>query len=167
METTQKKEKEKTLTIRRAETSDKSKIMTLASLDHAESIFGDLTFSEKKFSTQFDKSLTQPERCITLKAEIKGEIVGFLYCTLGEYFIAEDNVQANVHVVYVNEDIRKSLLGGKVAVKLVKAITKWAKAQGAQHVFFYVTSGTRIAQTDAFFRKMGLTTLGGNYVVRT
>ena len=29
------------------------------------------------------------------------------------------------------------------------------------------SAGKYMAQTDAFFRKMGLTTLGGNYVVRT
>ncbi|NKC14188.1 MAG: GNAT family N-acetyltransferase [Gammaproteobacteria bacterium] len=150
----------------RAGKADKAAIMELARLDHRESIFGNLEFPEKKFSTLFNKSIDQPGRCITLKAEVKGEIVGFLYCTIGEYFIAENNLQATVHVLDVKKNLRHSVLGGKVAVKLVKAITKWAKAQGVQHVFFYVTSGTRIAQVDSFFRKMGMTTLGGNYAIK-
>lgn len=158
--------KEKQFSIARAELSDKGSIMALARQVHEESAFSEMTFSEKKFSAQFDRSLTHPERCITLKAEWQGSIAGFLYCNLGEYFIADDNLQANVHVVYVKSEFRESLLGGKIAVKLVRGITKWAKHQGVQHVFFYVTSGAHIAQTDAFFRKMGLTTLGGNYVVR-
>ena len=152
--------------IARAQKEDKATIMALAAEDHAESIFGDLPFSERKFSTLFDRSINQPERCITLKAEVKGKNVGFLYCNLGEYFIAENNLQANVHVVYVKEELRHNMLSGKIAVKLIKAITKWAKAQGVQHVLFYVTSGTRITQTDSFFRKMGMTTLGGNYAIR-
>jgi len=57
-------------------------------------------------------------------------------------------------------------LGGKVAVRLVRSVTKWAKAQGAYLVMFYVTSGTNIAKTDTFFRKMGMATLGGNYAIR-
>ena len=140
--------------------------MALARQAHGQSIFSELEFSEAKFATIFDKSIDQLGRFITLKAEVKREIVGFLYCNLGEYFVAQNNLQANVHALYVKEELRHSMLGGKIAVKLVKGITKWAKAQGAQHVLFYVTSGIHVAQADTFFRKMGMTTLGGNYAMR-
>jgi len=152
--------------IARATPNDRPAIMALARADHAESIFGDLVFSERKFSTLFDKSIDQPNSCLTLLAAIGGEIVGFLYCTLGQYFIAEDGVIANVNVVYVDQRLRQSLLGGKVALRLVRGVSKWARAQGAYLVMFYVTSGTAIAKTDRFFRKLGMTSLGGNYAMR-
>jgi GNAT superfamily N-acetyltransferase len=57
-------------------------------------------------------------------------------------------------------------LGGKVAVKLVKAIETWAKSRGAHLILYHVTSGRGGSGIDRFFRKMGMTTLGGNYGVR-
>ncbi len=57
--------------------------------------------------------------------------------------------------ITVPEDMRDLTSGAEqIAVKLITAITKWAKAQGAQHVLFYVTSGTRIAQTVGFSLKL-------------
>ena len=152
--------------IARVEKADQQAVMELARRAHEESIFRDLPFSEKKYSALFDRCVSQPGRCLGLKAEVNGEIAGFLYCNLGEYYIADEGVIASVNVIYCTEELRKSLLGGKVAALLVRSVARWAKAQGAYLVTFYVTSGIRMSSTDKFFRRMGLTTLGGNYAIR-
>ncbi len=42
----------------------------------------------------------------------------------------------------------------------------WAKAMGASYVIYHATSGTNPASSDRFFRKLGMTTLGGNYGIK-
>ena len=62
--------------------------------------------------------------------------------------------------------MRGTFLGGKVALKLVRAVLDWSKSQDAHLVLFYVSSGEHIAKTDRFFRKLGAVGLGGNYGIR-
>lgn len=152
--------------IARVERDDEALVMELARLAHAESVFSDFPFSEKKFSMFFARGFKEPDRYIVLKAEVGERIVGFLHCTLGDYFIAEGGLIASVHSVYVQDNLRLTLLGGKIALRLIRATTKWAQAQKAKMVLFYVTSGIHVAGADAFFRKMGMTTLGGNYAIK-
>jgi len=151
--------------VARAEETDRAAVRELARVNHAESAFGRLPFSDQRFDAMFDACMGSPERSILLKASVEGKVVGFLYCNLGPYFIAEGGLIASVMAVYVSKECRSSLMGGKVAVRLVRGIGKLAKAMGADALLFYVTSEIDAAKSDRFFRKMGLSTLGGNYAV--
>lgn len=58
------------------------------------------------------------------------------------------------------------LLGYGYALRLTRGIEIWAKGMGATYVLYHATSGTNPTSSDRFFRKLGMTTLGGNYGVR-
>lgn len=158
--------KNSAITIRTVENRDRDMLLQLARTEHQESALQGIRFSSKKFSDLFDKVNENPHFCTALVAEQQGRLLGFLYCTLGEYFIGEGGLIASVHTIYVDRTVRSSLLSGKVAVRLVRAITKWASLRKADYVMFHATSGINISQTDKFFRKVGLTTLGGNYICK-
>jgi len=59
-----------------------------------------------------------------------------------------------------------TLLGGKVGVKLMRVVSDWARAQGAEELHIYSTAGIDPAHSDKFFRKLGFQPYGGNYVAR-
>jgi hypothetical protein len=68
--------------------------------------------------------------------------------------------------ISTSPEIRTRILGGKAALRLTRGIEIWAKGMGASYVLYHATSGTNPIRSDRFFRKLGMTTLGGNYGVR-
>nr|WP_320144076.1 hypothetical protein [uncultured Cohaesibacter sp.] len=134
---------------------------------HEESYFGDISFSEEKVRKFAQKSVseTYPSQ-ISILAEVNGKPVGYLYAVAGDYYVGSDSLLTTVHVIHVAKSIRHSLLGGKVAFRLVRGIKQWPDQIGAEHLLFHITSDINPALSDRFMRKMGLKTLGGNYVGR-
>ena len=65
----------------------------------------------------------------------------------------------------MDQSARSGLLGGKIALRLVRGIEVWERKQRANVILYHVTSGKNVANIDRFFRKVGMTTLGGNYDV--
>ena len=128
--------------------------------------FRDIAFSETKFNGFFSNTLNDPKTYLGLKIERDGRVLGCSYCMIGGYFIGEDARIVTVNTICVDEPIRASVLGGKVALKLVRGIEAWARNRDADAVLFHVTSGKSLNGIDRFFRKLGMTTLGGNYGVR-
>ena len=57
-------------------------------------------------------------------------------------------------------------LGGKVAMCLARGIEVWGRKHNAHLILYHATSGRGVAAIDRFFRKAGMTTLGGSYGVR-
>jgi GNAT superfamily N-acetyltransferase len=153
---------QRAIRVRLAELRDKGAVRGLACQSHAASAFSNLPFSDEKFSRIFARGLDEAGAAIPLVAEHAGRVVGFLYATLGEYFVAEGRV-ISVHAIAVDQSTRGSLLGGRIALRLVKGVAQWGREQRASHVLFHVTSGIAPGRADAFFRKLGMTTLGGNY----
>ena len=66
----------------------------------------------------------------------------------------------------MDQSARSGLLGGKIALRLLRGIEVWARKQRANVIPYHVTSGKNVASTDKFFRKVGMATLGGNYGIR-
>ncbi|MCV0426752.1 MAG: GNAT family N-acetyltransferase, partial [Roseibium sp.] len=56
-----------------------------------------------------------------------------------------------------------TLLGGKVALRLVQAVRQWAKERNCEHLMVHVTNGVEVQDVDRFFRRCGMKTVGGNY----
>ena len=94
------------------------------------------------------------------------KILGFSYAYIGGYFIGEGARVVTVNTINVDQSARSGLLGGKIALRLVRGIEVWARKQRANVILYHVTSGKNVASTDKFFRKVGMTTLGGNYGIR-
>ena len=84
----------------------------------------------------------------------------------GGYYIGEGAKVVTVNTICVDKPIRDTMLGGRVAVKLIRGIETWARERKAQYILCHVTSGSGIASADKFFRRLGMTTLGGNYGVK-
>ena len=66
---------------------------------------------------------------------------------------------------YVLAEHRRTLLGGRIAVKLLDAGRRWAMNRRAVELQLHVTNGIHIGQTDRVFRKLGFRQTGGNYTL--
>ena len=143
--------------------ADRYRVCELARMAHEESLFGDIPFSETKFFAQFDNTIEEPHEFLGLKVHLDGHIIGFCYAQLGGFYIGEGAKIVTVISLVTDPEVRAKVLGGKAALKLTKGIEVWAKAMGAAHVMYHVTSGTSPVGSDRFFRRLGMRTLGGNY----
>lgn len=63
----------------------------------------------------------------------------------------------------MDQSARSDVLGGKVALRLLRGIEVWARKQRANVILYNVTSGKNVANIDRFFRKIGMTIFGSNY----
>ena len=104
---------------------------------HAETRFGDIPFSPDKFERQFKRMLADRQRHCVLVAEREGHPLGLIYCSAGEYLFGTGTnngggVLTTVHAFNVASDVRNTLLGGRVAVRLLSGVVKWSKARGSR-----------------------------------
>jgi len=154
------------LKVERVVETDRQEISDLARLAHEESLFSDIAYSETKFFKAFENTLHEPDTYLGLKVSLGDEILGFCYALLGGYYIGEGAKVATVITIATAPHVRTRILGGKVALRLTRGIEIWARGLGASHVLYHATSGTNPSNSDRFFRKIGMTTLGGNYGLR-
>ena len=153
------------ITLRQAGKDDLDTLIAFSRDAHHESYFGGIVFSEGKVRKLASRSISDKHpNLISIMAEVRGKPVGYLYAAAGEYYVGSDTLLTTVHVIHVTKSIRHSLLGGKVAFRLVRGIRQWSDHIGAKHLLFHMTSDINPAQSDRFMRKMGFKTLGGNYV---
>ena len=85
---------------------------------------------------------------------------------IGVTYIGEDARVVTVISIFVDRDSRACILGSKVALRLVRGIEVWGCMHDAHLILYHVTSGRGVTGIDRFFRKAGMTTLGGSYGVR-
>ena len=99
-----------------------------------------------------------------LVARYGGRPVGMLTC-LAERLHYTDVTVVSCLSFYVLREYRRTLLGGRIAVKLLDAGRRWAMNRRAVEFQLHVTSGIHIGQTDRVFRKLGFRQTGGNYTL--
>jgi L-amino acid N-acyltransferase YncA len=126
---------------------------------HAESRFRTLPLDEKRMQEAGRRALANGNPGLIL-AERDGELVGMAVVMLGEHFFSPA-LTATVQLLYVAPKAR----GGTAAVKLLRALRRWAAQNGAHDLHVNVTTGIDAARTDRFLRKMGFRQTGGNYVL--
>ncbi|MEO9526370.1 hypothetical protein [Roseibium sp.] len=143
----------------------------LAREAHGRTIFRDIPFSEDKARTLFDKAIGQPERFGLIYAVpgvegplAKDGLLGFASVHAGEHFLGTGTLIATVQTLNISQNLSGTLLGGKVALRLVRAVRHWAKERGCAHLLVHVTNGENAEDADRFFRRCGMVTVGGNYV---
>jgi hypothetical protein len=154
------------LIVERVVASDRQQVCALAQAAHEESLFADIPFSEVKFFKALDNTLDDPNTYLGLKVSLGGHIIGFCYALLGDYYIGDGAKVVTVITIATSPEHRSRIVGGKAALRLTRGIEAWAKGMGAAYVLYHATSGTNPTGADRFFRKLGMTTLGGNYGVR-
>lgn len=156
----------KRLHTRRATEADWPRMVEMFRLWHEESYLSDtIPFSEAKANAMAEKALGEDPAHIAVAVEHDGVVVGGLYAFAGEYYLGDETLVTTIHGFFVDPGIRKSILSGKIALRLFRAAKQWSDHMGAKCMLFHVTSGVKAAQTDRFLRKLGCRPLGGNYVV--
>ena len=85
---------------------------------HAEARYRDIPYSHKKRDKLFTQALHNPGRYALLIAEYDRQPVGFLFCTVGEYIVGDQDLITTVYSFYVRRQYRSTLIGGKAALRL-------------------------------------------------
>ncbi len=70
---------------------------------------------------------------------------------------------ATVQTLNISQKLTGTLLGSKVALRIVHAIRRWANTLGCAHVMVHVTNGENAGDAEQLFRRCGMVTIGGNY----
>ncbi len=139
-------------------------ILPLAREFHAESRYGHIPFSELKFRRVFAAGLDRPEESMGAYV-MRGElVVGLVHVRVGDYFLGEGGRMATLHAFYISAAIRHSLLGGKVALRLLRVAMDWARARNVEETHIWSTSGIDAERTDSLLKRFGFKMYGGNYV---
>lgn len=133
---------------------------------HAESRYAHLPFSEPKFIRLFSKAIASPKDTLALYVRHGGKTVGLIHAGVGEYYLGDGGRIVTVYALYVSAGLRKSILGGRVAIRLIRIAGDWARAQKAEELHVHSTSALAPEQTDGLLRRLGFETFGGNYVTR-
>lgn len=94
------------------------------------------------------------------------ELLGFASVQAGEHFLGQGTLIATVQALNISQKLTGTLLGGKVALRLVQAVRHWAKTPSCAHLIVHVTNGENAEDADKFFRRCGMVTVRGNYAVQ-
>jgi len=158
------------LETRRFVETDRASVIRLARMAHAESMFSEIDFSAEKFNRSFSNCIQEPDQFLGLvtynTTQGAGEAVGYCYAIMGDYYIGANCGVVTVISIYSSSAARDNLSGGKIALKQINAIHKWGRILGAEYVMYHVTAGVSVDRIDRFFRRLGFSTIGGNYAVK-
>jgi GNAT superfamily N-acetyltransferase len=131
--------------------TDIDKIMILANKMAKDTVFTSID------RNRIEKLLSMPT-VLSLVAESK-EIIGFICGSLNEQFFTKQKFASDM-ALYVEPEYR----GSSAAFRLVKEFEKWAKEQGASHVWLGQSVGQNIDDTTKFYTRLGYTLAGVNTV---
>ncbi|AQZ53820.1 hypothetical protein [Martelella mediterranea] len=139
-------------------------VVALAREAHAESRFSYIPFSPAKVEAIIARIVARPAQSACILATRGGDVVGMLWCSVGEYHIGSDVLLTTIHNLNVAKPLRATLAGGRVTLGLLKRAEAWSRAKGAREMLFHVTSGVETERTERMMRKLGYEGIGGNYV---
>ncbi|NRA89019.1 MAG: GNAT family N-acetyltransferase [Rhizobiales bacterium] len=133
---------------------------------HSECRYSHLPFSEEKFIRIYTKAINNLNDTIFLYIQRDGKTVGALNAGVGDYYLGVGGRMVTVYGIYVSKRIRGSFLGGKVGLKLIRAISDWAKSKDAEEIHIHTTSGIETMRTDKLLTRIGFSAMGANYVAK-
>ena len=154
------------LVIRLAESDEDLAFMLPLSREfHAASHYGDMPYDLAARNAAARMAIDRPDRHGYIMAVHRDVPAGFLACMAGTYMTGGSAILVTVQTLYVGESFRRSLLGGRIATRMLAGAVRWAEARNAREIMIHVTTGIDVARTDRFLRKAGFATLGGNYAL--
>lgn len=137
--------------VRPATQYDLDLLMDLGTAMHAESPrYGRYKYSENRVLQMFVSMIASPD-CLLLVAEKGEEIIGAMLAMITPQWFSDELV-ANELTVFVAPQHR----GGMAAVRLIRAYIEWAKSKGAKDIQLGVSTGVKVEETAALYRKLGL-----------
>lgn len=132
---------------------------------HAESRYGKHPIDpERRRRFMVERVLGDPNRYGMFVARHGDRPVGIMTC-LADNHLYTDVVTVSCLSFHVLKDCRRTLLGGRIAIKLIHAGRKWAMYRRAIEINVHVTTGIDIVQSDRFLRRVGFRQTGGNYTL--
>ena len=131
---------------------------------HANTIFRNQPFSDRKLDRHFRKILSRPPRMVGIVVEWQGEPVGVAWAQADSYMLTEEPLCVTVHVIAVDLT-QKPLRRAKAFLALIGGLKKWAASLNAGPMFIHVTTGSSLKSTDRLLRAGGAQCVGGAYVV--
>ncbi|AHD02883.1 hypothetical protein [Leisingera methylohalidivorans] len=138
-------------------------ITALAREAHEESRYRHIPYSEEKERKLAMGAFEEGAPHIVLLAFKARAPVGLAACSVGEYHIGTDVRIASIQNISVSRSVRSALGGGRVALGLMQAVHRWAKAQGAQEVTLHGASGVDLQRLHKLAVRIGYEFAGGNY----
>ena len=139
--------------------------LTLTLAAHAESRHRDHPLDpERRRRFLAERFLADPVRYGFFVARHGERAVGMLTCHAQKLYFSDVTVVSCLSF-YVLASCRRTLLGGRVAVRLMGAGQRWAMNRGAVEWQMHVTNGIHIVRTDRMLRRLGFRQTGGNYVM--
>jgi hypothetical protein len=145
---------------------DPEPLLDLFEKAHQETRFNYIPFSRDKARRLLRQVMAEDARHLVAVAEVGGKPEGFVYASVGEYFVGTDALIVTINVIYTSPPLRNSLLGGKVALRLFMAVDRWSKEVGAREILLHVTSGIEPKRLWRTVGRIGLRTVGATYVKR-
>jgi GNAT superfamily N-acetyltransferase len=130
---------------------DLDAVLALGADMHSESRYSSLDFDPAKLVALSDTVLTNPAY-LCLVAEEDGEVVGLIVGYVIPHWFGNDLTSGDL-AVYVSPEHRKGMIG----VKLVKAYTAWAKAQGVSEPLLGVSAGITPERIGDLYKRLGYT----------
>ena len=145
--------------------SDIEETLPLALAAHAESRHREYPFdAERRRRFLAERFLADPRRYGFLIARHGERAVGMLTCHAQKLYYSDVTV-ASCLSFYVLRCCRRTLVGGRVALRLLDAGRRWALNRRAVEWHMHVTNGIHIGQTDRMLRRVGYRQTGGNYAI--
>ena len=141
-------------------------LLDLVEAAHRESRFGDIPFSRDKARRLLDAALTQGAHHLIAVAEVRGRPQGFVFSSVGEYLVGTGALIVTINAVYTSKALRRSLLGGRVAVGLFRSVGRWSRGIGAREILLHVTSGISVERSGRTISRLGFVSAGQSYVAR-
>lgn len=108
---------------------------------HRESPFGRFPFSSAKAHAWLVAELSRGDRQAGFYVTYGERIVGVAGVAAGRYYLSDEGVAATCLAFFVARDVRKSLLGAKIASVMLRALRGWATAKGATLLTIHGTNG--------------------------
>jgi hypothetical protein len=126
---------------RLSSTTEALLLLPLAKLAHAEGVQRSLPFSERKFLNLVTAALARGASGACFYSSFGQQVVGVINLAIGEAWLGEGGCFATCLQWFVAPPVRSSLLGGRVALQLLSAAKRWARASGGSHLFIHGTHG--------------------------
>lgn len=150
--------------IRRARPEDIRSVMRLAIDAHNESAFQHLELDSSKLKSIALSAISERHGNFILLAASGSESLGIIHGIVGPYIISSSGNILSIQNLIVSRKARKTLASGRVVLKLLKSAITYGRSHGAHMVVVCSTSGTNSKATHRVCQKIGLRTVGGNYV---
>jgi GNAT superfamily N-acetyltransferase len=145
---------------------DHEPLLDLFERAHRETRFHYIPFSRDKARRLLRQVMAEDARHLVAVAEVGRKPEGFVFASVGEYFVGTDVIIATINVIYTSQALRGSLLGGRAATRLLKAVRNWCKGIGAQEILLHTTSGICAEKVGKAVLRMGFQRLGGAYLAK-